>query len=153
MTDPIADMLTRIRNASVIKKSEVILGVSKIKREIAEILKKEGWVQDVKILKAGQNVESQAKKNKFLDQQEQQLDTYAFDQLKIILKYKENGKSEINNLKRISKPGLRIYAKKDELPKVLNNFGIAIISTPQGLMTNKEARKKKVGGEVICEIY
>ncbi|MBU1160634.1 MAG: 30S ribosomal protein S8 [Patescibacteria group bacterium] len=153
MTDPIADMLTRIRNASVIKKSEVILGVSKIKREIAEILKKEGWVQDVKILKAGQNVESQAKKNKFLDQQEQQLDTYAFDQLKIILKYKENGKSEINNLKRISKPGLRIYAKKDELPKVLNNFGIAIISTPQGLMTNKEARKKKVGGEIICEIY
>ncbi|MBU1987790.1 30S ribosomal protein S8 [Patescibacteria group bacterium] len=153
MTDPIADMLTRIRNASVIKKSEVILGVSKIKREITEILKKEGWVQDVKILKAGQNVESQAKKNKFLDQQEQQLDTYAFDQLKIILKYKENGKSEINNLKRISKPGLRIYAKKDELPKVLNNFGIAIISTPQGLMTNKEARKKKVGGEIICEIY
>ncbi|MBU0619640.1 MAG: 30S ribosomal protein S8 [Patescibacteria group bacterium] len=153
MTDPIADMLTRIRNASVIKKSEVILGVSKIKREIAEILKKEGWVHDVKILKAGQNVESQAKKNKFLDQQEQQLDTYAFDQLKIILKYKENGKSEINNLKRISKPGLRIYAKKDELPKVLNNFGIAIISTPQGLMTNKEARKKKVGGEIICEIY
>ena len=71
----------------------------------------------------------------------------------IILKYKEGHKPVIISLKRISKPGLRIYAKKDELPKVLNNLGIAIISTPQGMMTNKEARKKGVGGEVICEIY
>lgn len=136
MTDPIADMLTRIRNASAAKKSEVVLPMSKIKYSIAKILEKEGYVGSVGIEK------SEAKKNK----------SFVFDELKIALKY-DNGKSVISSLKRISKPGLRVYVNRDELPRVLNNLGIAIISTSQGLMTNKEARKKNIGGEVVCEIY
>jgi small subunit ribosomal protein S8 len=136
MTDPIADMLTRIRNASAVKKAEVVLPMSKIKYDIAKLMKEGGWVSDVDVVKG-----SVGKKNS------------QFDQLKIVLKYKKSGRSAITKIKRISKPGLRIYVKKDELPKVLNNLGIAIISTPSGLMTNKEAKQKGLGGEVICEIY
>ena len=137
MTDPIADMLTRIRNASAVHKPEVVMPMSKIRYEIAKILKQEGWILDAKIIKG------EGKKNQ----------TDKFDQLVIGLKYKKSGKSVILKLKRISKPGLRIYVKRNNLPKVLNNLGIAIISTPQGLMTNKRARKVGLGGEVLCEIY
>ncbi len=137
MTDPIADMLTRIRNASAVKKSEVVLPMSKIKLEVAKILEKEGWIQSAKIEKFNSEKNNQSN----------------FDQLKIVLRYKKSGKSAISNLKRISKPGLRVYVDKNNLPKVLNNLGIAILSTSQGLMTNKEARKKGLGGEVLCEIY
>lgn len=137
MTDPIADMLTRIRNANLVNKKEVVLPMSKLKFSIAKILEKEGWVGHVEVLKAG------GAKNQ----------TSGFDQLKIALKYDKSGNSAISSIKRISKPGLRIYAGKTELPRVLNNLGIAIISTPAGLMTNKEAKQKGVGGEVICEIY
>lgn len=137
MTDPIADMLTRIRNALAVKKHEVVMPMNKIKYEIAKILKDEGLIYDVEIK------ESQGKKNK----------TCVFNELVVTLKYRKSGKPCVMSLQRISKPGLRIYAKKDNLPKVLNNLGIAIISTPQGLMTNKRARKKGLGGEVICEIY
>jgi len=136
MTDPIADMLTRIRNASFVKKQEVIIPMSKMKKQIAEILKKEGWIYDFEVIK------SSADKNKSV-----------FDMLKIVLKYKKSGRSAISNIRKISKPGLRVYVKKDELPRVLNNLGIAIISTSKGLMTNKLARKENLGGEVICEIY
>jgi len=135
--DPIGDMLTRIRNASLIKKQEVVMPMSKIKHGIANILKADGWVYEVEVVKA------EGKKNK----------TEAFDQLKVVLKYRKNGRPVISSIKRISKPGLRVYVKKDELPKVLNNFGTAIISTPRGLMTNKQAKRDKLGGEVICEIY
>ena len=137
MTDPIADMLTRIRNASAVKKQEVVLPMSKIKFEIARILKKEGWILDAEVLTG------KGEKNK----------SSVFDELKLMLKYKKSGRSCISCIKRISRPGLRVYSKKDNLPKVLNNLGMAIISTPSGLMTNKEARKKGLGGEVICEIY
>jgi small subunit ribosomal protein S8 len=137
MTDPIADMLTRIRNASMVKKQEVFVPMSKMKLEIAKILKEEGLVLDF------ETVERPGKKNK----------SHKFNELKIFLKYKKSGKPYISRLKRVSRPGLRIYVKKDKLPRVLNNLGIAILSTPEGLMTNKAARKKGVGGEVICEIY
>lgn len=137
MTDPISDMLTRIRNASAVRKQEVVLPMSKVKYEIAKILKNEGWVYDVQIMKG--SIES--KKGA------------SFDELKIVLKYKKSGRSVITSLKRISKPGLRIYSNKDNLPKVLNNLGMAIVSTSKGMMTNKEAKKKGLGGEVICEIY
>lgn len=136
MTDPISDMLTRIRNASLVKKTEVVLPMSKIKHEIAKILEKDGWIEKVEVIK------SAGAKN----------GSKVFDELKIKLKY-NNKKSAIKSLKRISKPGLRVYVDKDKLPRVLNNLGIAIISTSQGLMTNKDARKKKIGGEVLCEIY
>ena len=137
MTDPIADMLTRIRNASAITKPDVVLPMSKIKYELAKILKKEGWVNDVAVIKGS------GKKN----------EANAFDELKITLKYKKSGNSFITCITRISKPGLRVYTNKSSLPKVLNNLGIAIISTSSGLMTNLEARKKGLGGEIICEIY
>ncbi|HAM88173.1 MAG: 30S ribosomal protein S8 [Candidatus Falkowbacteria bacterium GW2011_GWC2_38_22] len=137
MIDPIADMLTRIRNASAVAKQDVVLPMSKIKFEIAKILKSEGWINDVEVLKTGKGKRA----------------TTVFDELRIVLKYKKNSISVITNIKRISKPGLKIYANKENLPRVLNNAGIAILSTPQGLMTNKEARKKGMGGEVLCEIY
>lgn len=137
MTDTIADMLTRIRNASAVKKYDIVLPMSKMKLEIAQILKTEGWVNDVQVIKATSS------KNK----------TARFDQIRIVLKYKKSGRSVIANIKRISKPGLRIYVGKDELPRVLNNLGIAIISTSKGLMTNKAAKQAGLGGEVICEIY
>jgi len=135
MTDPISDMLTRIRNASMVKKSDVVIPMSKIKFEIAQILKKKGLVNDVQVLN------KDTKK------------ATVFGEMKISLKYKNDGSSAISSIKRISTPGLRVYVKKDSLPKVLNNLGFAIISTPNGLMTNKEARKRDLGGEVICEIY
>jgi len=140
MTDPIADMLTRIRNAVAVKKKEIILPMSKVKFAVAKILERENLVGKTDIIKKDLNI---SKDNK----------NYNFDQLRIVLKYKENNSSVINNLKKISKPGLKIYVGSDKLPRVLNNLGMAIISTSQGLMTNREARKRKIGGEVICEIY
>ncbi len=137
MTDPIADMLTRIRNALAVKKSEVVLPMSKIKFSIAKVLEREEWVEKAQV------IEEKGKKN----------EGNGFDKIIIILKYKTNGRPVISSLKRISKPGRRVYANKNELPRVLNNLGVAIISTPEGIMTNKDARKKGIGGEVICEIY
>lgn len=129
MTDPIADMLTRIRNANQNRAKEVIIPSSKIKVEIAKILKEEGYIVDYKISNEG--VESN---------------------LTLTLKYL-NKERVITGLKRISKPGLRVYAKAEEIPRVLNGLGIAIISTPQGIMTDKNARKNNVGGEVIAYIW
>ena len=137
MTDPIADMLTRLRNAAAVYKTEVIFPMSKTKLAISKILKKEGWIDDVEVVKF------KVEKNK----------TAAFDKIKVVLKYDKNGKSVFRAINRISKPGLRVYVTKDKLPRVLNNLGIAIISTSQGMMTNFEARKKGLGGEVICEVY
>ena len=139
MIDPIADMLSRIRNASAVNKHEVVLPMSKIKHEIVKILKKEGWISDFEVLKAGSGKDEKQ--------------TTVFDELRLVLKYKNNGHSAISSIKRISKPGLRIYCNKTNLPRVLNNLGIAIISTPAGLMTNNEARKRGLGGEVLCEVY
>lgn len=136
MTDPIADMLTRIRNAQAVNIQTVVLPMSKIKHGIAKILAAGGWVREVKIIKTKSDKNSSS----------------VFNEIKIDLKYK-NGRPVITSLKRISTPGLRVYANKNELPRVLNNLGIAIISTPRGLMTNKEAKKQGIGGEVICEIY
>lgn len=128
MTDPIADMLTRIRNAQMAGIKHVEIPFSKIKRDIANLLVKEGYVLDVK-----ESGESQRL-------------------LVIGLKY-EGRKPYIQSIKRESKPGHRVYKKSTEMPKVLNGYGIAIVSTSHGLMTNKEAREKGVGGEVICSVY
>lgn len=136
MMDPIADMFTRIRNASMVKKSKVVLPASKLKHKIAEILAKEGWIKDVKLIPGGLEGASNR-----------------FDELEISLKYKKNGKPQISSIKWVSKPGLKIYVSKDEIPTVLNHYGMAIISTSSGLMTDKEAKASKVGGEVLGEIY
>ena len=139
MIDPIADMLTRIRNASLVKKEEVVLPMSKVKFNIAKILEKEGFVSNVSIISGGEDL----KKNK----------ASKFDQIKIILKYGEDGKPRVSLLKRISKPGRRIYVDRNSIGRVLNGFGISIISTSKGIMTGKEAQRQKIGGELICEIY
>lgn len=136
MTDPIADMFTRIKNASAVHKAEIVLPLSRIKHEIAKILETEGWIKKTTIIPGGLN----GKHN-------------SFDELQIQLKYRKNGKPQINSLRRISRPGLRVYVAKDELPTVLNNFGLALISTSRGIMTNKEAKKQKIGGELIGEIF
>ena len=129
-TDPIADMLTRIRNANSGKCKTVDVPKSNMKKSIAEILLNEGYI------KSYEDIDN---------------DTQGI--IRIALKYDEKGKKVISGLKRISKPGLRIYASKDELPKVLNGLGIAIISTPKGVMTDKEARKNGVGGEVLAYVW
>lgn len=133
MMDPIADMLARIRNAAAIGKKEVVLPMSKLKFNIAKLLEDNGWITKAEVIEA-----ESAK---------------GFAELKLTLKYKADGKPKIASLVRVSKSSRRVYVGKDELPKVLNNLGIAIISTSQGLMTNREARKRSLGGEVICEIY
>ena len=130
MTDPIADMLTRIRNANQMRYKEVEVPASKIKLSIAEILKNEGYVADYKVKK--NNVQ---------------------DIIVLNLKYGQNKERVITGLKRISKPGLRVYAKAEELPRVLNGLGIAIISTSKGLMVDREARKQSLGGEVVAYIW
>ena len=130
MTDPIADMLTRIRNALVQKHDVVSMPVSKEKKAIAKILKEEGFITDYAIEGDGQ-----------------------FKELTITLKYTEDKQRVISGLRRISKPGLRVYAHADELPRVLNGLGIAIISTSNGVMTYREARKQHVGGEVLAYIW
>ena len=130
MTDPVADMLTRIRNANTAGHADVEVPASKIKKNIAEILLKEGYIKAYEVAQ-GEHQEV----------------------IKIQMKYGANKTKVISGIKRISKPGLKVYAKKDELPKVLGGLGIAIISTSNGLITDKEARKLGVGGEVICYVW
>lgn len=130
VTDPIADMLTRIRNANQMRDKEVEVPASNLKIEIAKILKEEGFVNDYKIKKNNvQNI------------------------IVLNLKYTDNKVRVITGLKKISKPGLRVYVKADEVPKVLNGLGIAIISTSKGVMTDKKARELGVGGEVLAYIW
>ena len=130
VSDTIADMLTRIRNANQMRYEEVKVPASNIKKEIARILKEEGFIKDYKI----DNSDAQGT-------------------IILTLKYTDKKVSVITGLKRISKPGLRVYAKSDEIPKVLNGLGIAIISTSKGIMTDKEARKQNIGGEVLAYIW
>ncbi len=130
ITDPIADMLTRIRNANDARHETVDIPASNMKKAIADILLKEGYVKNVEIIEDDiQGI------------------------IRITLKYAENKQKVLTGLKRVSKPGLRAYASKDELPKVLKGLGIAIISTSKGVMTDKEARRQNVGGEVLAFVW
>lgn len=130
VTDPIADMLTRIRNAQVAKHESVDVPASNMKKSIAQILLSEGYVKGYTVLDEGtQGV------------------------IRVQLKYGLNKAKVITGLKRISRPGLRVYARKDQIPKVLGGFGIAIMSTSRGVMTNKDARTQGIGGEVLCYIW
>ena len=130
MTDPIADLLTRIRNANLAHHEVVEIPASKIKKSIAEILKSEGFIRDVE----------------YIDDNKQGV-------IRVFLKYGEDRNRVITGIKRISKPGLRKYAKAEDLPKVLNGLGIAIISTSAGVITDKEARSTQVGGEVLAYVW
>jgi len=130
MTDPIADFLTRIRNANMVKHEKVEIPASKTKKSLAEILKQEGFVKDYEYIEDGKQ-----------------------GVIRVYLKYGQDKEKVITGLKRISKPGLRVYCQKDEIPRVLGGLGIAIISTSKGIVTDKEARKLSVGGEVICYVW
>ncbi len=129
-TDPIADMLTRIRNANSSKHKTVDVPASNMKRSIANILLREGYIAEM-----------------------EEIDNSNQGIIRITLKYDENGARVIDGLKRISKPGLRVYASKDELPRVLNGLGIALISTSKGIKTDKEARAEGLGGEVLAYVW
>lgn len=130
MTDPVADFLTRLRNANSAFHEEITLPYSKLKASIAEILKTEGYIQSVKV------VDAEVGKN-----------------LQVELKYGPNRERSISGIKRVSKPGLRVYAKSNEIPRVLGGLGIAILSTSSGVLTDRQAAKKGVGGEVIAYIW
>lgn len=129
-TDPIADMLTRIRNAGMADHASVEMPSSKLKVELAKVLKAEGYITEFALK-----------------------DVDKFKILSVKLKYKENGKPIIGKLKRVSKPGLRIYMKSKNIPKILGGLGIAIVSTSKGLLTDRKARKENVGGEVLCYVW
>ena len=130
MTDPIADMLTRIRNALTAKHDSVEVPASNMKKEIANILLSEGFVQDVKLEEEGVQ-----------------------GKIVVTLKYGPKKEKVISGLKRVSRPGLRVYAGASEIPKVLGGMGIAVLSTSKGIMTDKQARKANVGGEVLCYVW
>ncbi|MFC4025655.1 30S ribosomal protein S8 [Oceanobacillus longus] len=130
MTDPIADMLTRIRNANMVKHEKLELPASNMKKEIADILKREGFVKDYELVEDNKQ-----------------------GVLRIFLKYSTTEDRVITGIKRISKPGLRVYAKADEVPRVLNGLGIAIVSTSKGVLSDKEARSQAVGGEVLAYVW
>jgi small subunit ribosomal protein S8 len=129
MTDPIADMLTRIRNANQMKNLTVDIPASKLKKEVLELLKDEGYIKKVDVVRSK-----------------------PYDKFRVALKYMQSERV-VKGLKRISKPGLKVYAKSDEIPKVLNGLGIAIISTSHGILTDREARKQNVGGEILAYVW
>lgn len=130
MTDPIADMLTRIRNANKMKQEKVDIPASKLKVQIAKILKEEGFVKNVKLVK---------------DRRQ--------GMIRVYLKYAEDATPAIQGLKRVSRPGCRVYVGADAIPNVTDGLGVAILSTPKGIQTNKRAKKERVGGEVLCQVW
>ncbi|MDZ7671417.1 MAG: 30S ribosomal protein S8 [Halanaerobiales bacterium] len=130
ITDPIADMLTRVRNANSVNKDVVDIPASNLKINIAKTLKDEGFIKEYKII-----------------------DNYPQNKVRVYLKYGKDNEKVITGIKRISKPGLRVYVNKDEIPRVLGGLGIAVISTSRGVVTDKEARKEGVGGEVLCYVW
>lgn len=132
MTDPVADMLTRIRNANVAFHDDVVMPSSKLKVALAKILEQEGYI-------SGSSIEDHS--------------SYPRPRLRIAMKYTPDRKRTISGLRRVSKPGLRVYTPADKLPRVLGGMGIAILSTNQGLMTDREARERHVGGEVLCQVW
>lgn len=129
MTDPIADMLTRIRNAALARHDRTEIPASKLKKAVADILKSEGYIADVRASEG---------------------DT---DKLTIVLKYGRDRSSAIDGVRRVSRPGRRVYVKHDRIPRVLSGLGISILSTSHGLMSDRDARKHKLGGELICEVW
>jgi small subunit ribosomal protein S8 len=130
ITDPIGDMLTRIRNGLIARHGEVRIPHSRLKTRIAEILVREGYIDDVDVVPAGINSE-----------------------IKVRLKYTADRTPVINGLKRVSRPGLRVYAGRNEMPRVQGGLGVAIVSTSKGIMTDRDARRARVGGELLCEVW
>ena len=131
-TDPIADMLARIRNASMARHASTLMPASKIKKAIAEILKAEGFIADVR--------DEEASEKKFA-------------QIRVVLKYNRDKDSAFAGIRRVSRPGRRVYVGHDDIPRVLSGLGVSILSTSHGVLSDKEARRRKVGGELLCEVW
>ncbi len=142
LTDPIADMLTRIRNANKAMHERAVMPTSRLKEEIARILKDEGYIADYRVERGAERAGPNGAP-----------DPLGYDLLVIELKYGRNRERVITNLRRVSKPGRRVYARRDRLPRVLGGMGTAILSTSQGLVTSKTAAERGVGGEVICYVW
>jgi small subunit ribosomal protein S8 len=136
MTDPIADMLTRIRNASLARHDRTEIPASRMKHAIAEILKTEGYIADVR-----------------LTESEDDTDVTAPKKLTIVLKYGRDRQGAIDGIRRVSRPGRRVYVRHDRIPRVFSGLGISILSTSHGLMSDRQARAQKVGGELLCEVW
>ena len=134
MTDPVADMLTRIRNASLARHEITLVPASKLKKHIAEILKLEGYIEDVRDAEEAAN-------------------GGPVKQIAVVLKYGRDRKGAIDGIKRVSRPGRRVYVSHDSIPRVLSGLGISILSTSRGVMSDREARRQKVGGELLCEVW
>lgn len=134
MTDPVADMLTRIRNASVARHAVTLVPASKLKKHIAEILKLEGYIEDVRDAEESPN-------------------GGPTKQIAVVLKYGRDRRGAIDGIKRVSRPGRRVYVSHDSIPRVLSGLGISILSTSRGVMSDREARRQKVGGELLCEVW
>jgi len=133
-TDPIADMLARIRNASMARHASTVMPASKIKKAIAEILKLEGFIADVR-------------------DEEPNVEKPAHKQIRVVLKYNRDKDSAFAGMRRVSRPGRRVYVGYDDIPRVLSGLGLSILSTSHGVMTDKEARRRQVGGELLCEVW
>jgi small subunit ribosomal protein S8 len=129
-TDPIADMLTRIRNAAMVRRNNVTMPASRMKEAVARVLRDEGFILRYETLREGR-----------------------FPVLKVYLKYGDNKNAVINGVKRVSKPGCRVYTKKDDIPWVKTGLGIVVLSTPRGVLSGQEARRQNVGGELLCEVW
>ncbi len=134
-TDPIADMLARIRNASMARHASTLMPASKIKKAIAEILKSEGFIADVREESPGEG------------------NAHKHPQIRVVLKYNREKDSAFAGIRRVSRPGRRVYVGYENIPRVLSGLGVSILSTSAGLMTDKEARRRKVGGELLCEVW
>ena len=132
MTDPIADMLTRIRNGVSVERPHVEMPLSKVKRGVAEVLKREGYIWDF---------------------QEEEVEGQPIKSLRLDLKYGPNGERVIRKIRRVSKPGRRVYSRANELAPVLNGLGISVVSTSRGVLSDREARQRNLGGEVLCEVW
>jgi small subunit ribosomal protein S8 len=133
MTDPVADMLTRIRNASLARHEITLVPASKLKKHIAEILKLEGYIADVR--------------------DAEEIPGNPGKQIAVVLKYGRDRKGAIDGIRRVSRPGRRVYVSHDSIPRVLSGLGISILSTSRGVMSDREARRQKVGGELLCEVW
>ena len=141
MTDPIADMLTRIRNASLARHDRTEMPYSRLKEHVARVLKSEGFVDDVRVSEAGDGANGGAD------------GTGGHKQLTIVLRYGRDKQSALDGVRRVSTPGRRVYVRHDRIPRVLSGMGVSILSTSHGVMTDKDARKQRVGGELLCEVW
>jgi small subunit ribosomal protein S8 len=152
-TDPIADMLTRIRNGMMARHDQVVLPASNLKMELARILKEEGYIKDYEIVREKPKPADRRPANRAQANEKPERRETNFRTMRVWLRYTSKREPVITGIRRVSKPGLRVYRKADEMPRVLGGLGSAIVTTPRGVMTAREARRQRIGGEVLCYVW